>query len=286
LKSTLDLTVSITGSAQSLSRITTSGPDEFVCSVSPDGRSLLVEVVERGGTGTAKHGLQRIDVNAASRVILSSGTSNNLDATWIRDGSSFVFVSDRLGPYTLVQSLGIAGESGVRFITQPSLGAALTPAASPSGREIVFSISTAERSPQLAIVNLDGSNLRVLGEGRNPSWSPDGKRLLFAREVGGLSRLYTLDASTGTDLTELSNGESNDYGPVWSPDGRYISFTSDRVKGGMHLFIMNPDGRSPTQLTDGRFDVKSPRWAPDGFIYFSANAGGNWDIWRLSVPRK
>ena len=44
---------------------------------------------------------------------------------------------------------------------------------------------------------------------------------------------------------------------------------------------MTSNGQRVTQLTDGYFDIDSLTWGEDGYIYFSANAGGNWDIWRL-----
>ncbi len=41
------------------------------------------------------------------------------------------------------------------------------------------------------------------------------------------------------------------------------------------------NGQGLTQLTEGKFNIHSASWEKDGFIYFSADAGGNIDIWRL-----
>lgn len=93
--------------------------------------------------------------------------------------------------------------------------------------------------------------------------APDGKRLAFARNVGGESLVI---------VAELNRIESTaaDLGlgtlPRWSPDGEWIAFTLDRGHAsGIH--IVRPDGSGRRQLTDfGGW----PTWLPDGRIGFTA----------------
>jgi Tol biopolymer transport system component len=79
----------------------------------------------------------------------------------------------------------------------------------------------------------------------------------------------------------LSFAQANDFSATFSPDGKYISFISDRAGNHRHLFIMKANGQDLTQLTEGKFNVYSASWEGDGFIYFSADAGNNINIWRL-----
>ena len=60
-----------------------------------------------------------------------------------------------------------------------------------------------------------------------PSWSPDGKQLVFTGYDGGISDLYTINRD-GTDLQRLTSDKYGDLHPVWSPDGKTIAFATDR----------------------------------------------------------
>jgi len=60
-----------------------------------------------------------------------------------------------------------------------------------------------------------------------PSWSPDGKQLVFTGYDGGLSDLFVVNAD-GTNLHRLTNDKYADLEPSWSPDGKTIAFVTDR----------------------------------------------------------
>lgn len=68
---------------------------------------------------------------------------------------------------------------------------------------------------------------------KNPSWSSDGKHILFASDVGKDSRDVAnydiwIIAADGTGLRQLTtNGSEDDY-PLASPDGKYVYFVSNR----------------------------------------------------------
>lgn len=61
----------------------------------------------------------------------------------------------------------------------------------------------------------------------DPSWSPDGRRIVFTSTRDGNREIYSVNAD-GTDLRNLTNHSDSDYDPSWSPDGRRIAFTSTR----------------------------------------------------------
>ncbi len=72
------------------------------------------------------------------------------------------------------------------------------------------------------VINADGSGLRHLTDGMEPAWSPDGKKVAFARwrDPRGL---YIIDED-GSNET-LIFGWVAAKGPAWSPDGSRIAFT-------------------------------------------------------------
>jgi TolB protein len=69
------------------------------------------------------------------------------------------------------------------------------------------------------IVNVDGGAPRPLpikltcGFGcYSPSWSPDGKSIVFVRNNGSGESIYTANAD-GTDPVQLAEGDNPDWGP-------------------------------------------------------------------------
>jgi Tol biopolymer transport system component len=73
--------------------------------------------------------------------------------------------------------------------------------------------------PEIYLADADGSNARLLTAGSRPSWSPDGKQILYVRSA----EIQLIDADDSL-VTSLGPGEE----PAWAPDGRAIGFTSHR----------------------------------------------------------
>src|SRR5688572_13558146 len=87
--------------------------------------------------------------------------------------------------------------------------------------------------PVLVIVDVNEEASRTevpleeLGEVYNPSWSPDGDRLVFSALKGGLSDLFLYSVSTGK-VDQLTADAYADLHPAWSPDGHTIALVTDR----------------------------------------------------------
>lgn len=97
-----------------------------------------------------------------------------------------------------------------------------------------------------------------------PSWSPDGTRLLVrSNRDGGRYDVWSIRASDGGDPVQLTH-EADDRYPAYSPDGKRIVFRSDRA-GDPDIWTMNADGSNPVNLTaqTGRWE-SAPAWSPDG----------------------
>ena len=72
------------------------------------------------------------------------------------------------------------------------------------------------------VVNADGTNLIDLSKGSlshdtEPSWSPDGKYIVFAsKQNSSESHLYIMGAD-GADQKRLTNGPGEEDAPIWLP---------------------------------------------------------------------
>ena len=74
----------------------------------------------------------------------------------------------------------------------------------------------------------DGSQRRQLtklgGVAQAPSWSPDGRRIVFSANVDERRfDIYTVGAD-GKDVRLVTSGEDS-FEPAWSPDGKTIAFS-------------------------------------------------------------
>lgn len=158
---------------------------------------------------------------------------------------------------------------------QPLLRGFNFPAWSADGRQLAV-----ERGGQLYTIavtglnpaRVDNSSLRQLThEGRNffPSWSPDGRWIVFDSSLNdpkGANVLWKVrsDGSERTDISEHGVGEWRM--PDWSPDGNWIAFQSyEGTLSGAEIAIMDTSGNNKVRLTFDRDHDQFPKFSPDGF---------------------
>jgi Tol biopolymer transport system component len=99
---------------------------------------------------------------------------------------------------------------------------------------------------QLVRVRVNGTGLSQITTGAKsaiePDFSPDGKRIVFARLGSGIFRMNP----DGSGLRRLTSGARDIY-PVWSSDGTRIAFLRP-FKSGWRLFVMSPTGAGERRL--------------------------------------
>jgi Tol biopolymer transport system component len=97
----------------------------------------------------------------------------------------------------------------------------------------------------------------------HPSFSPDGRKIVFVREVEGGGRLMVVNTD-GSGLRPLLPGV-NAFDPVWSPDGRRIAFTllgRSNDQDVVDVATVKPDGTHLRRLTHEP-PVPSAAFQPD-----------------------
>jgi Tol biopolymer transport system component len=96
------------------------------------------------------------------------------------------------------------------------------------------------------------------------AWSPDGRRLAFAREVSGNWDIYVMNGD-GSGVMRLTSHAADDRYPAWSPDGARLAFQSDR-DGNEEVYILTVAGPAGNEVNWTRHpdDQREPTWSPDG----------------------
>jgi Tol biopolymer transport system component len=172
----------------------------------------------------------------------------------------------------------------------------LTPSPTPIGGGYGQIAFASERTgvPQIYLINAaDGSDLRPitnLPEGAcQPSWSPDGARLVFTSpckfdtDSYRESSLYIINAD-GTELTPLNTAPGGDFDPAWAPDGKRIAFTSLR-DGHKEIYLLELGTGRIKRLTVSDTDEENsqPAWSPFGNqIAFVKKRVGALQIWTMT----
>jgi TolB protein len=165
--------------------------------------------------------------------------------------------------------------TGRRQLTHVAKGHAVSsPEFSPGGTRIVFTIDE-----QIWVMNADGSGQhqpthRAGFLNHNPSWSPDGKTVLYVHDGQVYRARVTKPAPDSMDLAQRPfikewGAQSN---PRWSPDGSKIAFVSNRGGFVSAVWVMNANGGAVKRLTDPNLEAGSPDWSPGGTrILFGTN---------------
>jgi TolB protein len=104
-----------------------------------------------------------------------------------------------------------------------------------------------------------------------PTFSPDGKRMIFESVADGKEQLYVMDMAT-SNAVQLTRGPNGHEDPAWSPDGKKVALVSDEGDFQV-IYIMSPDGTGMTRLTDEHSHAIHPNWSPDSkkVIYCSSD---------------
>ena len=127
-----------------------------------------------------------------------------------------------------------------------------------------------------------GSKDRDLARGSEPSWSADGRRIVFARMLGGTngqSDVFSMRAD-GSGVRRITHTEASESAPAYALGGKRIVFNqiNSKGKGPFIVSARASDGSHRDRLAVGR----DPNPSPDGKqIVYSKGSKQDQGIWTM-----
>ena len=138
-------------------------------------------------------------------------------------------------------------------------------------------ISDRSGTKELWVMDWNGSNPKQLTKhgaiALAPTWTPDGKHLVFTSFLRGGPALFQLTPSEGYLRLLRDQGGVNSSASV-SPNGSTVAFASS-LDGNVDIYTIPIEGGEAQRLTTARSIDTQPSWAPNGrqIAFTSARSG-------------
>ena len=223
------------------------------------------------------HSLWTINMDGTNRSMLTDHAS---DPSWSPDGTAIVFYGWDGHPRggSGVYEIRADGTSTTQIWNQ---GSAEYLDWSPVERYIAMNTISGTPNKRLVVYDRDTKTSQDLGPGEQPSFSPDGSRIVARTCVGSNCGLFLM-GQRGENKMRLT-ASADDAMPSWSPAGDRIAYSSQQ-SGNWDIWVIDSNGGGQTRLTEDPGIDAMPIWLPDGSgIAFRSTRDGAWGIWVMDV---
>jgi Tol biopolymer transport system component/predicted Ser/Thr protein kinase len=161
------------------------------------------------------------------------------------------------------------------------------PRLSPDGQHIAVTID--EGGSQEWLLDIARGTLsRLSFEGSyngGPAWTPDGKRITFGSDRGGVRNLFWQPADGSGSAERLMSSSDTQVAGYWSPDGQTLAYEQIGPGTGYDVWIFSLVDRKATPFLQSRFNEIGPRFSPDGhWLAYASDESGRNEIYVQPYP--
>jgi eukaryotic-like serine/threonine-protein kinase len=251
--------------------------------VSPDGRRAVWQRCDANDCDLFLVGIQDGQATGAVRQ-LTHDHQTKRSPIWTNDGTEILYLAGEVSSEVALYRVNATGGAPRRMDGIGSNATALT--LSKSGRLLYSTVSINFDINRVDLSVADAKPERFLSSTRydgSAAYSPDGRRIAFSSNRGGLRQIWVADADGANlaALTAFTSGVADK--PAWSPDGQWIDFEAG-PEGSTDIYSVPTGGGPVKRLTDHRGSYRSPFRSPDGkWLYFCSVRGGRSEIVRMRL---
>jgi len=221
--------------------------------VSPDGSFLIYAKMDTYNKFYQRYDLYRYDLATGKERRLTWG-ERPFQLVITPDGGAVIYARYNWGEKTPSLSRLDLTTGDITPIQEfPEDVAIENIALSPDGKTLALSIWRRGGFSDIYTLPAAGGELTPITQDRatdyQPSFSPDGRYILFSSDRTGVYNLYAYDLTDGS-LYRISNVLTGALGPMVSPDGTQIAFTGYSAVGyDIHLMGYEPNAWASVQYT-------------------------------------
>jgi TolB protein len=186
--------------------------DNYAPSWSPDGSRLVVALSKDSVSQ-----IYLIAANGGDATRITESNSIDTNATFTPDGKDIIFVSNRSGGPQLYR-IPVSGGTPQRLTFEGNYN--VNPRMSADGKLVAF-VNREGGKLRIATLELASSQVNVLTEGPlddSPSFSPNGRTVLFESKAGGRGILGSVSVD-GRVKSRLTSQSGDVREPAWGPYG-------------------------------------------------------------------
>jgi TolB protein len=205
------------------------------------------------------------------RLLTTDDTRQHYYPSLSPDGKSVVYAAFRQANIYEIYEMNLATGNAVQLTNK--LGNLNAPEISPDGKSIIFKLWSPNTDKNtIWMMDRDGQHADKISRvsGWDPTWSPDGKYILFASDVeDGITQLLRIGVD-GRDLHMVSDLPAIRGRSDWSPDGQFI-VTYSGAPWNHEVYIMDANGLNARVLSPAGGNSQGPSFSPNGqWVTFTA----------------
>jgi Tol biopolymer transport system component/DNA-binding winged helix-turn-helix (wHTH) protein len=274
--------------AGQLRQITNSPTLDAGATFSPDGRSIAYSSDRTGQFEIYVRPLS----GPGNEVQITNDGGGSVHAAWSPDGTAIAYHSLTRGGICVVPATGGA----IRRLT----GFGSHPAWSPDGKRIAFRSTRMVSFAPLDAVTVVPAEIWIVdpasGEAKpviraaekldsttTPSWTPDGKQILFSRARSrDESEIAAMDVASGK-VTSLHGSPGTKLSPVMAPDGKSVYYGQFIRAESSGIWRLSAPGWKAAEIYRTAGVPQELKISPDGKSLLFSSVETHSNLWKLPI---